>query len=365
VDVKVVSCLSSAMLPEGSGVEEPATEALVSVGSSEPPRKRPPKHVAGYAASKHELLSLSDWLSHEVEGLCAVNVMPSNIFGPHRDPRHRTCGKDGPLVNALLAKAQQAKNSNANASAAEPPSLVVLGTGKPRRQVLFSGDLARILVWALEGYRDTQEPLMVAGSEHSVLELASAAARTVGFTGPVTHDLTARDGPLRRVMSISKLESLYGPFPWTPLDDAMRSTAGACGSLGGGRVAAEVDAAGASAGAGAGGGGAEKPFGVQDADLFETTFHLSHAEGLPPVTRLALRGRSDLLGSYTQTLCYAFAVSDLSTHLRTYAWVERAKAVCRRGGQSAPEYSAPDSRPFTIAWFAPPPPPSLSLCAAY
>ena len=122
VDVKVVSCLSSAMLPEGSGVEEPATEALVSVGSSEPPRKRPPKHVAGYAASKHELLSLSDWLSHEVEGLCAVNVMPSNIFGPHRDPRHRTCGKDGPLVNALLAKAQQAKNSNANASAAEPPS---------------------------------------------------------------------------------------------------------------------------------------------------------------------------------------------------------------------------------------------------
>ena len=183
---------------------------------------------------KHELLSLSDWLSHEVEA-CAVNVMPSNRKGPTR-PTPPHVRQDGPLVNALLAKAQQAKNSNANASAAEPPSLVVLGTGKPRRQVLFSGDLARILVWALEGYRDTQEPLMVAGSEHSVLELASAAARTVGFTGPVTHDLTARDGPLRRVMSISKLESLYGPFPWTPLDDAMRSTAGAAAPLG--RVAA-------------------------------------------------------------------------------------------------------------------------------
>ena len=81
---------------------------------------------------------------------------PANIFGPQQ-----TCGPlDRPLVNALIGKAVAAKRAGT--------PMVVSGSGKPRRQLLFSQDLAKVLVWSLEHYADTTEPLIVAGVERSV-----------------------------------------------------------------------------------------------------------------------------------------------------------------------------------------------------
>ena len=94
--LQVTSCLSSAMLPSGAGVDSEVTEADLSVLFKGP---RGPIHpiAAGYGTAKLQQLQMSSWLTKETPGLTAVNLMPSNIFGPATE-----CAADGPLVNALI-----------------------------------------------------------------------------------------------------------------------------------------------------------------------------------------------------------------------------------------------------------------------
>ena len=71
--------------------------------------------------------------------------------------------KDGPVAHALIRKSLDAK--------ANGTPLPCFSTGKPLRQMLFSDDFAKILVWALACYEDDKEPVNVAGAEVSIKEL--------------------------------------------------------------------------------------------------------------------------------------------------------------------------------------------------
>ena len=178
---------------------------------------RAPIHpiAAGYGSAKRQQLQMSSWLTKETPGLNVVNLMPSNIFGPAT-----TCDAKGPLVNALIAKAIAAKSSGA--------AMVVFGSGKPKRQMLFSLDLAKVLVWSLEHYSDADVPLIVTGEEHAVQELAQLAAETVGFTGEISNDETKADGPMRRAASSDRLKTIMPRMKWTSLAAAMIATSKAC-----------------------------------------------------------------------------------------------------------------------------------------
>jgi len=199
---KVVSCLSTVMLP--AEATYPVTEAAIHTG--------PPNPTGyGYAAAKRELDLLSRWTSAETETKC-VCLLPSNMFGPGGD----FSVKDGPVAHALIRKAIDAKAAGGN--------LPCFGTGKPLRQMLFSDDLAKLLVWALACYDDTKEPVNVAGPEISVKELAETIASVVGFEGALewSGDM---DGALRRTADTTKFVGLYGSEPqWTPLRAAIEQT---------------------------------------------------------------------------------------------------------------------------------------------
>ena len=199
---KVVSCLSTVMLPADASY--PVTEATIHSG--------PPNPVGyGYAMAKRELDLLSRWTSAETQTKC-VCLLPSNIFGPGGD----FSVKDGPVAHALIRKCIDAK--------AQGAPLPCFGTGKPLRQMLFSDDFAKVLVWALVCYEDVKEPVNVAGPEVSVKELAETIASVVGFEGKIewSGDM---DGALRRTADITKLVKLYGSEPaWTPLRSAIERT---------------------------------------------------------------------------------------------------------------------------------------------
>lgn len=199
---KVVSCLSTVMLP--ADATYPVDEAAIHNG--------PPNPVSyGYAMAKRELDMLSRWTSKETATKC-VCLLPSNIFGPDGD----FSVKDGPVVHALIHKCVDAK--------AAGTSLPCFGTGKPLRQMLFSDDLAEVLLWALACYDDVEEPLNLAGPEISVKELAETIAASVGFTGALEWS-GAMDGALRRTANTSKLVKAYGSEPnWTPIRQAIDKT---------------------------------------------------------------------------------------------------------------------------------------------
>ena len=207
----VVSCLSTAMLPANAGIAAPVNESTL----FEMRAAFAGAASTGYAGAKWHLMSLSMRLAEKTPGLRALALLPSNIFGPGAK-----CGPSGPLLNALVAKAAAAK--------ADGKAMVVAGTGKPLRHMLFSEDFVRVLLWAMEHYVDVRMPLIVAGKELKVKALAQLAANAVNFTGKISYDGSYPDGPLRRAVSTDKLEGLMPRLTWTPLPEAVAATARSC-----------------------------------------------------------------------------------------------------------------------------------------
>merc|ERR1711924_21377 len=158
---KLVSCLTSNAYPAAR---------LEDVMETELHTGPPPDPVSGYAYAKRMLDFMTKCMREQHE-LDFVTVTPTNIFGTVA-----TLRLDGPLFEANLAKCLTAK--------AESAPYKVWGTGEPRRQLLYSKDLARMIVWALDNYSDA-ETLNFAGHEVSIKEVAQSIAKAVEFEGPI------------------------------------------------------------------------------------------------------------------------------------------------------------------------------------
>ena len=230
--LRVLSLLSTAMLPPGvalaTAINETALMQLAprnmmafasSVGQHRAAADRP--ELQGYSGSKWHRMLLSKKLSETTPGLQAVTLVPSNVFGPDAN-----CSASGPLLNALIAKAIGAAQGISS-------QMVVAGSGNPLRQVLYSHDLARVLLWAIENFDDVSTPLFVSGDERTVSSLAKLAAKTAGFLGQLVFDKNYPDGPLRRAVSSAKLKSLMKDrLSWTPLNHAIVETIRSCTKTG-------------------------------------------------------------------------------------------------------------------------------------
>jgi CDP-6-deoxy-D-xylo-4-hexulose-3-dehydrase len=204
--IRVVSVLSTVMFPR---------DAVFPINAEQ--SESGSLHPAGeaYALSKRALAALSRFYRTQ-HGEDFVTVLPGNFFGEHGDFEAGTA----PLVNALIAKAVGASNSSS--------VLSVMGSGEPLRQIMYAGDLARILLWALEYYRpsaDIPTPLIVAGPEHSIRDIAKMVSSAVGFNGDIFFDKDIADGPLRRTADTSQFEKLCPDFTYSHLDASIRSTA--------------------------------------------------------------------------------------------------------------------------------------------
>jgi GDP-L-fucose synthase len=141
-------------------------------------------------------------------------VLPGNFFGAYGDFNPKTA----PLVNSLIAKLENQREYNSSIP------LSMMGTGTPLRQVMFAHDLARIVIWALENYNEN-EPLVVAGEEVSIFQIAQLVCEQVGFTGCLQFDdNTKNDGPLRRTADTSHFEELYPTFKMTSLSIGIQKT---------------------------------------------------------------------------------------------------------------------------------------------
>ena len=164
-----------------------------------------------YGFAKRALAHLSQWYRKQ-HGCRFSCILPSNIFGPYG--AFET--KAAPLLNALIAKAEASRKSGT--------AMSVMGTGSPIRQMLYARDLARILVWALDDF-DEDLPLVVAGDEVAVRDLANMACDAVGCTSGLEFDPSCPDGPLRRTADTSRFARLCPDHVSTPLKYAIRETA--------------------------------------------------------------------------------------------------------------------------------------------
>jgi GDP-L-fucose synthase len=145
-------------------------------------------------------------------GFNAISVMPTNLYGPGDNFDLQTSH----VLPALVRKFHAAKEAG-------DPTVVVWGSGTPRREFLYVDDLADALCFLMERY-DSPEIINVGcGEDVTIAELARLVADVVGFRGTLSFDRSKPDGTPRKLLDVSKTRAL-GWRPSTPLKTGIETT---------------------------------------------------------------------------------------------------------------------------------------------
>jgi GDP-L-fucose synthase len=141
-----------------------------------------------------------------------VSAMPTNLYGPRDNFDLRTSH----VLPALMRKAHEAKRAGLD-------EMTIWGTGAPRREFLHVDDCADALVHILQVYSDPDPINVGSGSDLTIMELAAAIAKAVGFNGEIRTDPSKPDGMPRKLMSGARLAAL-GWKPRIGLEQGLRET---------------------------------------------------------------------------------------------------------------------------------------------
>jgi len=164
------------------------------------------------------------WAYNRQYGTRYLAAMPNNLYGPgdNYDLEHSH------VLPAFIRKFHEAKASGAK-------SVTLWGTGKPRREMLHSDDMADACVAMMElpdadfdrlvanDAKLLQPPLINIGwgQDYTIKELADRVREVVGFRGDIKWDSSKPDGTPRKLLDISRMKAL-GWSPRIPLDDGLR-----------------------------------------------------------------------------------------------------------------------------------------------
>ena len=141
-----------------------------------------------------------------------ISAMPTNMYGP---------GDNFDLENSHVLPAMIRKFHDAKTR--KDSSVLLWGSGSPKREFLHSDDIGRACLFLLENYNDDIAINVGAGEDVSIQDLAELIKETVGFQGEVTWDVTKPDGTPRKLLDVSRIKAL-GWAPTISLEDGIRST---------------------------------------------------------------------------------------------------------------------------------------------
>lgn len=193
---------------------QPMKEEYLLTGPLEP-TNRP------YAIAKIAGIEMCAAYNHQ-HGTQYLPVMPTNLFGPGDNYDLHTSH----VLPALIRKMHEAKRDRR-------AEVVLWGTGKPRREFMYSDDLADACLFLMNlpdaDFRKLLEqgpagaPLINIGTgeDLSILELADLVRDVVGFTGAFSFDTTKPDGTFQKLLDVGRLRTL-GWHPKMHLQDGIR-----------------------------------------------------------------------------------------------------------------------------------------------
>uniref|UniRef100_A0A8D0BV26 GDP-L-fucose synthase n=1 Tax=Salvator merianae TaxID=96440 RepID=A0A8D0BV26_SALMN len=201
---KVVSCLSTCIFPDKTTY--PIDETMIHNG---------PPHDSnfGYSYAKR-MIDVQNRGYYQQYGCRFTAVIPTNVFGPHDNFNI----EDGHVLPGLIHKVYLAKKNGA--------ALTVWGTGKPRRQFIYSLDLARLFLWVLREYEEVEPIILSVGEEDevSIREAAECVVRAMDFKGELQFDTAKSDGQFKKTASNRKLKQYLPDFQFTPFEQAVKET---------------------------------------------------------------------------------------------------------------------------------------------
>jgi GDP-L-fucose synthase len=181
------SCIYPKMAPQ------PIPESALLTGPLEPTND-------AYALAKIAGIKLCQSYARQY-GKNFISGMPTNLYGPHDNyDLHNSH-----VLPAFIRKVHEAKKSGAK-------TITVWGTGTPRREFLHTTDLAEACLFLLEHYNEPDLVNIGCGEDVTIRELAETVCDVLGFNGSLEFDASKPDGTPRKLLDISKIESLG----WSP-----------------------------------------------------------------------------------------------------------------------------------------------------
>lgn len=166
---------------------QPIKENALLTGAIEPTNE-------GYAIAKIAAIKLAQTYRKQY-GRDYISAMPTNIYGPGDNFDLETSH----VLPALIRKIHEAK-------IADNESIMMWGTGTPRREFLHCDDLADALIHILMQYSEAEHINVGTGVDMSILELTQLVCKAIGFNGKIEHDLSKPDGTMRKLLNVDKLK---------------------------------------------------------------------------------------------------------------------------------------------------------------
>lgn len=178
---------SSCIYPKES--IQPISESSLLTGKLEPTNEP-------YAIAKIAGVKMCQAYRHQY-GCDFISVMPTNLYGLGDNYNLETSH----VLPALIAKFHEAKINYLD-------SVIIWGTGEPKREFLYADDLADACVFLMGKYSESEPINIGTGEDISINDLAELAATIVGFDGFILNDTSKPDGTKRKLLDVSKIRRL-------------------------------------------------------------------------------------------------------------------------------------------------------------
>lgn len=201
---KLVNLGSSCIYPRDAA--NPLTEDLILRGQLEPTNE-------GYALAKIVTMRLCEYIHREDAGFEYKTLIPCNLYGRH----DKFSPQYSHLIPAIIHKVHQAmKNKDA--------SVEIWGDGTARREFMYAGDFADVVVRTLEKFDTLPFTMNVGlGRDHTINEYYEAVVSVLGYRGNFKHDPGKPVGMARKLVSIER-QTAWGWSAPTSLREGIAKT---------------------------------------------------------------------------------------------------------------------------------------------
>lgn len=164
-----------------------------------------------YALAKISGLKMCQFYNQQY-GANFISVMPTNLYGPNDNFDLN----NSHVMPALIRKMHEAKLQN-------KPYVEIWGSGTPLREFLHVDDMADACVYLMQTYKGVEFVNVGTGTEISIKDLAILIKKIIGYEGELKFDASKPDGTPRKLLDVSRLESLGWKFRIN-LEDGLRET---------------------------------------------------------------------------------------------------------------------------------------------
>ena len=184
--------------------DRPSTEDDLHVGL-------PFRGNLGYGYAKR-MLDVQTQLLWEQYGCKFSTLTPVTMYGPNDNWDL----EGGHVIGSLIHKCFLAKQLN--------KSFEVWGSGKAVRQFVFSSDVARILLQALDAFEGPGTVIVAPDSGIAIAELAKIIAQAMKFRGEIVFNTHRPEGERIKVIQSREFSHRFPDFTFTPLEEGIRVT---------------------------------------------------------------------------------------------------------------------------------------------